>query len=292
MRCLQAFTTVVDEGSFAAAAHALGYSQSAISQQIFALERIVGAPLLTRYPGGRRPLELTPAGTLMLGHARAVLDRIGTTAADLKSLAGGETAGLAVWSIASFGARVLPRILDRFRSRRPEVHVSIAETLSLSELTVAVEASIADVGFAARPLADGPFELRRLVFDPYVLVTRAGRAECRLEDLAGVRVLTIRGTPHDHLIEQQLLARRIMPLAIERLYDNAMIQALVLAGEGVALVPRLTIDPATPALVAHPVPDIPPRDLCAITHRERARIPALDTLVGIAVEVCTELTPP
>lgn len=123
-------------------------------------------------------------------------------------------------------------------------------------------------------------------------MTRQDRAERRLEDLAGIRVLAIRGTPDDPLLEQQLVARRIAPLAIERFDDNAIIQALVLAGEGVAVVPRLTIDLATTALVAHSLPDIPPRDLVAITHCERHRIPAMDTLVAVAVEVSTELTDP
>lgn len=172
------------------------------------------------------------------------------------------------------------------------MHVHIAQTLALSELTQAVEASVADVGFADRPVADGPFEIHPLISDPYVLVTREDRAERRLDDLAGIRVLGIRGTPNDQLIEQQLVARRIVPLAFERFDDNAMIHALVLAGEGVALVPRLTIDPATPALVAHSLTDIPPRNLVAVTHRERPCIPALETFVEVAVEVCTELTEP
>lgn len=175
---------------------------------------------------------------------------------------------------------------------QPGVHVHIAQTLALSELTQAVEASVADVGFADRPAAVGPFEIHPLISDPYVLVTREDRAERRLDDLAGIRVLGIRGTPNDQLIEQHLVARRIVPLAIERFDDNAMIHALVLAGEGVALVPRLTIDPATPALVAHSLTDIPPRNLVAVTHRERPCIPALETFVEVAVEVCTELTEP
>jgi DNA-binding transcriptional LysR family regulator len=70
-------------------------------------------------------------------------------------------------------------------------------------------------------------------------------------------LLAIRGTPDDPLLEQQLVARRIAPVAIERFDDNAIIRSLVLAGEGVAVVPRLTIDLATTALVAHSLHDIP-----------------------------------
>ena len=73
VRHVRAFATVVDEGSFSRAARELGYTQSAVSQQIVALERIVGAPVLRRPPGGRRPPELTDAGRIVLAHARPLL---------------------------------------------------------------------------------------------------------------------------------------------------------------------------------------------------------------------------
>ena len=66
VRHLRAFTEVARLGSFDAAARTLGYTQSGVSQQVQGLERIVGAPLLERPPGGRRPVELTDVGRLLL----------------------------------------------------------------------------------------------------------------------------------------------------------------------------------------------------------------------------------
>src|SRR5437870_5109363 len=68
LRHLVALKALADEGSFGRAATRLGYTQSAISQQIASLERIVGQRLVER-PGGPRPISLTDAGRLLLRHA-------------------------------------------------------------------------------------------------------------------------------------------------------------------------------------------------------------------------------
>src|SRR5260370_7326656 len=72
LRHLHALQAIAREGSFSRAAVALGYTQSAVSQQIAALERAVGERLIER-PGGPRPVSLTEAGRLLLGHAEAIL---------------------------------------------------------------------------------------------------------------------------------------------------------------------------------------------------------------------------
>src|SRR5581483_5340446 len=74
IRHLAALAALAQEGSFGRAAERLGYTQSAISQQIAALERLVGQRLVER-PGGTRPVRLTPAGHLLEEHAEAILSR-------------------------------------------------------------------------------------------------------------------------------------------------------------------------------------------------------------------------
>ena len=288
MRHLRAFAAVVDEGSFAAAARSLGYTQSGISQQIFALEGIVGAPLLIRHPGGRRPLELTPAGKITLDHTRALLARVSVTHADLAALAAGSAGELAVVTIQSIGARVLPTVLSRFRVTQPGIQVRIAEAFAIGPLLAAVECGDANIGFGALPIEDGPFEIHRLLFDAYVLATRADRAERRLEDLHGTRLLGIRGCRHDRMVEQRLLAQGIVPAAVERFDDNGMIQELVAAGEGIAIVPRLTLNLTDQRVVTHPLPELPPRELVAVTHRERPPTPALECFLEVAIDSCVQ----
>src|SRR4051812_37806435 len=76
---------VADRGSFSAAAEALSYTQSAVSQQIAALEREAGTQLVTR---GSRGIRLTEAGEALVRHADAILTRLADAEAELEAIAG------------------------------------------------------------------------------------------------------------------------------------------------------------------------------------------------------------
>jgi molybdate transport repressor ModE-like protein len=286
VRHVRAFAAVVDEGTFSAAARELGYTQSAVSQQIGALERIVGTPVLHRPPGGRRPLELTDAGRVVLNHARPLLARVRAAEADVAALAGGEAGEVTVRTFQSFGGRLLPAVLAAFRGRCPGVEVRIEEALSGDALFGSVERGEVDVSFAAYPLPEGPFAVRELVDDPYVMVTRAGDAIEGLGDLAGRRLLGIRGCQHTKTIEMQMLASGVAPESWSRFDNNAIIQALVASGEGVAIVPELVIDRGHPGIHVHPLPELPARRLIAVWHRERTLSAAAREFVEAASEAC------
>jgi molybdate transport repressor ModE-like protein len=286
VRHMKAFATVVDEGTFSGAARELGYTQSAVSQQIGALERIVGSPVLRRPPGGRRPLELTDAGRVVLAHARPLLARVQAAQADVAALAGGEVGEVAVRTFQSFGARLLPRVLAAFRVRCPGVEVRIEEALDTDGLFGPVERGEVDAAFAALPLPDGPWAVRELRDDHYVLATRAGGPERGLGDLGGRRLLGIRGCQHVQAIEMQLHTRGVDPAAWTRFDNNAIIQALVVAGEGVAIVPELVVDATDPAIEVHPLPELPARRLIAVWHRERTQSAAAREFVAAAAEAC------
>jgi molybdate transport repressor ModE-like protein len=274
VRHLRAFTEVARQGSFGAAARTLGYTQSGVSQQIQGLERIVGEPVLRRQPGGRRPVELTDAGRLLLGHAEHLLARVGATRADLAALAAGDAGIIIVITIQSIGTRILPGVLRRFRAGHPGATVEITEARSVETLLHAVEAGVADVGFASLPVPRETFDVRILGNDPFILVTAAGRGERRLADLHGQRVLGSRGCQQQGLVEQQLAASGVVPLSVDLFDDNGMIQELVAAGEGIAVVPRLTVDLQDPRITAHPVEELPARRLAAVVHRQRHLGPA------------------
>lgn len=288
VRHLRAFLAVARQRSFSSAARELGHPQSAVSQQLSALERIVGAPLFTRSPGGRRPIELTEAGEALVAHAEALLARTRAARADVDTVVSGEHGTLRIATIQGVGARILPDALARFRAAHPSVNVEIQEATSLQQLVDAVESGAVDIGFAALPTPPGPFLTRELLADPYVLITPAGSDVHSLRDLDGRRLLGIRGCKNELLIEQHLLAEGIVPSACERFDDNALIQALVAAGEGAAVVPRLTIDPADPRIAIQSVPDLPPRHLTAITHSERRLPVATMWFIETTSRVCAE----
>src|SRR4051812_1773689 len=92
LRHFLALEAVAREGSFGKAAAALGYTQSAVSQQIATLERMVGHRLVER-PGGPKPVSLTDAGRLLLTHADAIAARVAAAQADLTALSEGEAGG-------------------------------------------------------------------------------------------------------------------------------------------------------------------------------------------------------
>ena len=134
-------------GSFGRAALELGYTQSAVSQQIAALERIVGEKLVER-PGGPRAVSMTEAGELLLRHAEAIVNRLDAARADMAALRAGETGTLRVATYQSISARVLPLVMRRFMSDWPGHRASSCRSPSNDEtLYRGIESGAIDLGF-------------------------------------------------------------------------------------------------------------------------------------------------
>src|SRR5215207_8292179 len=176
LRHLIALEAVSREGSFGRAAVSLGYTQSAISQQIATLERIVGEKLVER-PGGPRRVSLTEAGRLLLRHAEAIVSRLSAAQADMDALAHGEAGTLRVGVYQSVGEHVLPTLMQRFVAAWPRVEVTLEEAANDVDLLDGIERGDLDLTFADLPLPDGPFEQLEVLRDPYVLVLPADAAD-------------------------------------------------------------------------------------------------------------------
>src|SRR5437764_13320399 len=110
LRHFLALEAVAREGSFGKAAAKLGYTQSAVSQQIAALERIVGQRLVER-PGGPEPVSLTEAGRLLLTHADAIPARVAAAQADRSAHGDGQAGTLRVGVFQRLGQRILPELM-------------------------------------------------------------------------------------------------------------------------------------------------------------------------------------
>ena len=171
LRHFASLQAVASAGSFGLAAERLGYTQSAVSQQIATLERIVGEQLVER-PGGPRPVSLTEAGQLLLRHAGSIVARLQAAQADLQALQAGEAGTLRVGTFQSAGARVLPEIMRRFTAQWPLIEVMLEEHDD-EEVAAALERGEIDVGFVLLPVGDAPLETVELLRDPYVLVVPA-----------------------------------------------------------------------------------------------------------------------
>jgi DNA-binding transcriptional LysR family regulator len=278
------------EGSFGRAAASLGYTQSAVSQQIAALERIVGQRLVDR-PGGPKPVSLTEAGRLLLRHADAITARIAAAQADLAALAEGQAGTFRVGVYQSVGQRILPELMRRFRDEWAQVNVALTESSDDEELLNLVERGALDLTFADLPLVEGSFESVELLRDPYVLVVPADSPLADRESLAGRDLLDLDLIAHKHCRSLSLLESTLpRPLNfVFRSEHNQTVQALVASGVGHALVPRLTMDPENESTVLIALPKVPPRVIALAWHRDRYRAPAAHAFVEIARDVCASL---
>ena len=291
LRHFLALEAVAREGSFGKAALALGYTQSAVSQQIAALERIVGQRLVER-PGGPKPVSLTEAGRLLLKHADAIAARVAAAQADLTALGDGEAGTLRVGVFQSVGQRILPELMRRYLLAWPQVKVSLTESANDEELLTLVERGDLDLTFSDLPLPEGPFESVELLRDPYVLVVASGSPFAGRDTPPTVRELAeLDLIGHKHCrTNKQLEANIKLPLTfVFRSDHNQTVQALVASGVGSALVPKLTMDPEDETTELIDIPKLPPRVIALAWHRDRYRTPAAHAFVDTAEAVTAEL---
>src|SRR6266508_1641645 len=172
LRHLVALKAIAEEGTFGRAATHLGYTQSAISQQIAMLERIVGQKLIER-PGGPRPVSLTEAGQLLLRHAEAIVARMKAAQADLAAFSEGAAGPLRIGTYQSVSARLLPALVRRFKDAFPQVEIQLSESALDDELEARLERGEVDLSFVMLPMNEAPLEAVQLLVDPYVLIVSA-----------------------------------------------------------------------------------------------------------------------
>ena len=288
MRHFAALEAVSRTCSFGRAARELGYTQSAVSQQIAQLERIVGQRLFHR-PGGPRRVEATEAGLLLLRHADAIVAQLDAARADMAALAEGEVGTLRVGIYQSVGARLLPTLVRRFRAQWPRVGVRVREESAAADLLRLLEHGELDLTFAELPLREGPFEWAELLQDPYVLLVSARSELADLEtapsfrDVAKLPLIGRRSTDEP----DRFLGGRVPELnVIFRTDDNGTLAALVAENLGVSIEPRLVVDPRDRDVKMLPFGSrIPPRTLVLAWHRDRYRSQAAQAFVELAREV-------
>jgi DNA-binding transcriptional LysR family regulator len=296
LRHLLALVAVAETRTFSQAAEHLGYTQSAVSQQIGALERMVGAPLFER-PGGPRPVQLTTAGEILLTHARVVLARVSSAAADLRALASGEQGELRVGTLPSVGTKVLPHLLATFRADWPGIEIVLRESPGSAELISAVESGHIDVTFLdIGPYDTGPLQVRSILDDPMVFLAPAGsrEAERRAISIAEVARRPMIGTRDPgcrQIIDEAFRQAPTSPSYVFRSDNHPTIHGLVGSGLAFAVLPMLAVDENDPKVAVIPIrPAPPPRRLGIAWHPDRRPPPALLPFIEAAAEVCRDLS--
>jgi DNA-binding transcriptional LysR family regulator len=294
LRHLIALKAVAEEGSFGRAAKRLGYTQSAISQQIAVLERIVGQRLVER-PGGPRPISITEAGELLLTHADGITARLRAAQADLSALGAGDAGPLRIGTYQSVGARILPTLLRSFTAEWPKIDVTLVESADDSELLRLIESGDVDLSFVVYPLRPGPFEAVELMRDPYVLLVPKSSPLAErdrvptLREIVDLPLIGYRSCRTTEQVEERLRVTGREPNVVFRSDDNYTVQGMVAEGIGVALVPLLTVDPSDDRLVVVQLGDRVPARLIGIAwHRDRLRTPAGSAFVDAVQALCKD----
>ncbi len=289
LRVLQA---VGEAGSFSAAADRLAYTQPAVSKIVATLERQLGATLVDR---GIRPLRLTEAGSALVRRAGAAFEQIAAAELEVEAIVNASAGRLRIGTFSSAGATMVVDALRAFRSAHPAVDVSITEIGMPSAVARSLRNGDLDLGISfEHPETGDTFgeDLDRvhLMDDPFdVVVPRGHRLErsrtVRFADLSRETwLLPDFGptSPGFRMIERRCRDAGYDPTIGYRINDCQMTQALVAAGEGIALLPRLTLRPAHPGVAIRPIATDPPgRRVSALRLSTRYLTPATERFLAL-----------
>ena len=280
LRHLAALEAIAREGSVSRAATSLGYTQSAVSQQLQALERIVGVTLVTRSPGARA-VALTDAGRQLLTHADAIAGHLDTARADLAAFADGRVGELRIGTVPSVAGALIPVLAQELRARAPRLALVMTETYFPAQLLDALAAGGLDLVLAPRDEPRDGLDSEEILRDPYVALVPADdpllalarpltAADLTARDLIGKDCTTA---------SQRALSAALAGYGLEvpriRAHDLREVQALVRRGLGIAVVPSLLLDTPDPTLATIPVDHLVPDRIIDLTTRANgARTPA------------------
>jgi DNA-binding transcriptional LysR family regulator len=243
LRKLRALREVALRQSFSEAADRLGYTQSAVSQQIAQLERQVGTQLLDRRGRG---LRLTPAGRALVNCADAILRRLVDAEAELEAITGARARPLRLATSSDFAASWLPPVIRCFRERHPETQIALTvadssaaiASIDSGEIDIAVvetgDASAGPPGIACVSLFEDP--LRLLAPCTHALVIGGTRGQ--LCDLIDETLILPASSARTAEIFAELCAQEdVRPRSVVRVDDVLAVHGMVGAGVGIAVLP-------------------------------------------------------
>ncbi len=296
---LKVLSEVVARGSFSAAAEALSYTQSAVSQSIARLEAETGTALVVRDRRGVRP---TAAGATLVEHAEAIFAQVEAAEADLDAVLGVRGGRLRVASFPSAGATLMPLAVARFRRSHPDVALTLAEG-EPEDIGPRVRAGEFDLallfefpGVRERPGAG----LRNvtLLEDPMFVTLPAehplaGAPTLTLPDLRDQDwVQTSAPSPCARHVVRSCVAAGFEPNVTFESDDYETVQGLVAAGVGVALIPRLALTHVHPGIVVRELsPRSPARKIVAATMTGPGVAPAAKTMIRVLADVAAGYQP-
>jgi len=286
---------IAEHGSITAAAAALGYSQPALSQHVRRAEARLGAPLVLRVGRGVR---LSEPGRMVARHAGPILAALAAAEDELTHLVDQAAGTVRVAAFPSASSTIVPTLIARLARSHPGLHLAYTEAEPPESLAMLAEGSIdlaitfSFPGDPADPHADLAGATTVPLFDDPVAVVLpsshalAGNDAVGLADLAGAT--WIAGCPlcRGHLLAA--CAALGMSPRITHATDNSVaVLGLVAAGVGVALQPRLALEPLElpPHVGAHEVLPASDRSVRAVLVRGAEAVPSFAAVLSTLIEV-------
>ncbi|WP_042876782.1 LysR family transcriptional regulator [Cupriavidus necator] len=283
-RRLLYFFHVARTGSFTVAETILNVAQSAISRQIQLLESELDVQLLSR---NGRGVSLTPAGEILFGQAKAILDEMSETMDRLRVSRRSPGGQVSIASFASVMSVVMPEVIRRFQRSYPDVEIT-ARQGATGEVYDQLARGEVDVAILSQPMANKRVVQHKLLVEPLSVVVAkshpmAGKPHLEREDLASLEfVLPASQRGLRQLIEQYVGpgAELVAPIRAD---STSLMKALVRTGRYATLLPQLSFAPAE-----EPQPDdfslIPlkpkfTRTLVVAALAERAEMPLVASLI-------------
>ena len=285
---LRVLSEVINRGSFSAAADALDYTQSAVSQAIARLEAETGTTLVVRDRRGVRP---TAAGATLLNHADAIFAQVQSAEDDLAAVLGLRGGRLRVASFPSAGATLLPQAIASFRRAHPNVELSLAEGEPES-IAPRLRAGEFDLGLLFGFIGDedrfAGLSATLLFNDPLYAAIPVDHMLARkhaltLNDLSREDwVQTSAEGACGRYVVEQCLAAGFEPHVSFESDDYETVQGLVAAGVGVALIPRLALTRVHPGILVRALePSSPVRNVIVATAADPGVAPAAKAMLEI-----------
>jgi DNA-binding transcriptional LysR family regulator len=294
VRRLRVLRALADHGTVTAAAEVLHLTPSAVSQQLAALESEVGQELLERR--GRR-VTITSAGRLLLAHTDTILTEVERAEDAMRLHANGTNGEVRVTAFATAISLLVAPALSRLRETNPGLDLVVRDAEGHQGITQLLDGD-ADIAIAVEhrgsPRADDQRLVRiPLYAEPFVAVLPPTHAATsydaiELSMLAGDDwVMTAPGNPIRDVVLLACEQAGFQPRIVHQSDDFQAVAALVEAGGGVSLVPRL----AVPALaVIRPLTEpVPTRRVYAAVRASRADHPLIAATLAVLTEVAEKL---
>jgi DNA-binding transcriptional LysR family regulator len=291
VRRMRVLKEVAERGSIAAAAQALAFTPSAVSQQIATLEREAGVALVERGP---RSIRLTDAGRALVGHTEGILASLAAAEAEIQAIAGVRGGMLRLASFPTAYATIMPATIEGFRHRHPGVELTLTEAdplmslarLKSGELDLAL---LYEYDYVPLP-EDDAVERLPLADDAIRVLLPRGHREAKrravpLDTLADEPWITstARSSCHE-FVSRACRASGFEPDIRFESDDHGVWQGLVAAGVGVALAPDLALENLHPGVEARPVALHPLKRRIYTAHRASGRSPAIDAMLDVLRE--------